>query len=44
MKSDVYDKVSERTMKLIDEIKRHLDDNNKGEIVRDGFKISIVVR
>lgn len=43
VESDVYAKVTGRIKNLIDELKTHLNNKNRGEILRDGFKISIIV-
>ena len=43
MQSDVFDKVTGKVKSLINEIQKHLDDKNRGEILRDGYQISIIV-
>jgi tRNA modification GTPase len=43
VQADVYDKSAEMIKKLIKEIKTHLEDKNKGEILREGFRVSILV-
>jgi len=40
----VYSKVSDRIENLIKEMILHLNNKNRGEILRDGYKISITVR
>jgi len=43
VESDVYSKVSDRVENLIKEMTLHLNNKNRGEILRDGYKISIIV-
>jgi Predicted GTPase len=31
-------------MGIIDELKKHLNNKNRGEILREGYKISIIVK
>lgn len=44
VESDVYSKVTDRIENLIKEMTSHLNNKNRGEILRDGYKITIVVR
>ncbi|KAJ1670191.1 mitochondrial splicing system protein, partial [Spiromyces aspiralis] len=42
IEDNVYNDVRIRIVQLRDSIKRHLDDDRRGEILRDGLKLSII--
>ncbi|CAE7869320.1 mnmE [Symbiodinium sp. KB8] len=39
---EVYDKAGERIANLVKEIKEHLDDGRRGELIRDGLRVALI--
>lgn len=42
MDESAYDAIRPRAAKLREELRRHLADNNRGEVIRSGIRVAIV--